>query len=105
MARHRLWEAVRRAWGGILGIGDIQGFRAELVVAADGAGIAAFRDMKAFLPAPLLNFAVRHPIRCNEDLKPGKATRLLGEWGRQPWGGAEQPSHPCEGRPSTRKPS
>ena len=48
---------------------------------------------------------VRHPIRCNEDLEPGKAMRLLGEWGRQPWGGAEQPSHPCEGRPSTRKPS
>jgi hypothetical protein len=48
---------------------------------------------------------VRHPIRCNEDLKSGKATRDFGEWRPQPWRGVERPSHPGEGRPSTRKPS
>ena len=40
-------------------IEDIQGFRAEPAVAADGASITAFRDIKSLQPAPLLNFIVR----------------------------------------------
>jgi hypothetical protein len=32
---------------------------AEPAVAADGAGITAFRGMKSLQPAPLLNFIVR----------------------------------------------
>jgi hypothetical protein len=40
-------------------MGDIRDSTAELPVAADGAGVTAFRTKKSFPPAPLLNFNVR----------------------------------------------
>jgi hypothetical protein len=44
-------------------IGDIAGFRAEQVVAADGASMSAFREVKSLQPAPLLNLGVRRGSR------------------------------------------
>jgi hypothetical protein len=38
--------------------GDIQDSQSEQAVAADGAGMAAFLDVKSSLPAPLLSLVV-----------------------------------------------
>jgi hypothetical protein len=47
--------------------GDILGFWAEPAVAADGAGITAFRGIQSLQPAPLLNFFVRiHMMRMRD---------------------------------------
>jgi hypothetical protein len=47
------------------GIGDMQGSYAEHSVAADGAGMTAFRDLKFPQPAPLLNLVFDGPGKCD----------------------------------------
>src|SRR5262249_30492353 len=68
-------------------VGEISGFWPEPVVVADGAGITAYRGMKALLPAPLLNWSFgSYATRPWSGPAAEKNARLLGRATRRAGG-------------------